>query len=63
VSWNSALATVEENAAMPHNDMMSAPMLTVVETSAFARRAEKLLSAEEHEELVFLPCASSAIGR
>ena len=38
-------------------------MLTVVETSAFARRAEKLLSAEEHEELVFLPCASSAIGR
>jgi hypothetical protein len=28
-------------------------MLTVVETSAFARRAEKLLSAEEHEELTF----------
>ena len=28
-------------------------MLTVVETSAFARRAEKLLSAEEHEELIF----------
>jgi hypothetical protein len=28
-------------------------MLTVVETSAFARRAEKLLSAEEHEELLF----------
>ena len=28
-------------------------MLTVVETSAFARRAEKLLSIEEHEELVF----------
>lgn len=28
-------------------------MLTVVETSAFARRAEKLLSMEEHEELLF----------
>jgi len=28
-------------------------MLTVVETSAFARRAERLLSVEEYEELVF----------
>lgn len=28
-------------------------MLTVVETSAFVRRAENLLSAEEHEELLF----------
>jgi len=28
-------------------------MLTVVETSAFARRAEKLLTVEEHEELIF----------
>lgn len=28
-------------------------MLTIVETSAFARRAEKLLSIEEHEELLF----------
>lgn len=28
-------------------------MLTVVETSAFARRAEKLLSIEEHEDLLF----------
>jgi hypothetical protein len=28
-------------------------MLTVVETSIFARRAEKLLSIEEHEELLF----------
>jgi hypothetical protein len=38
---------------MPHNHLVSIPMLTVVETSAFARRAEKLLSAEEHEELIF----------
>jgi len=28
-------------------------MLTVVETSAFARRAEKLLSTEEHEDRIF----------
>jgi hypothetical protein len=28
-------------------------MLTVVETSAFARRAEKLLSTDEHEDLIF----------
>jgi hypothetical protein len=28
-------------------------MLTIVETSAFARKAKKLLSTEEHEELVF----------
>jgi len=28
-------------------------MLTIVETSAFARRAEKLLSADEHAESVF----------
>ncbi|MDR3750163.1 MAG: type II toxin-antitoxin system RelE/ParE family toxin [Terracidiphilus sp.] len=38
---------------MPHNPLVSIPMLTVVETSAFARRAEKLLSIDEHEELVF----------
>jgi hypothetical protein len=38
---------------MPHSCPVSIPMLTVVETSAFARRAEKLLSTEEHEELLF----------
>jgi hypothetical protein len=38
---------------MPHNSSVSVPMLTVVETSAFARQAEKLLSEGEHEELVF----------
>jgi hypothetical protein len=32
---------------------VSIPVLTVVETSSFARRAEKLLSIDEHEELVF----------
>ena len=40
-------------AALPHDGSVSIPMLTVVETSAFARRAEKLLSIEEHEELLF----------
>ena len=32
---------------------VSSPLLTVVETSIFTRRAEKLLTEEEHEELVF----------
>ena len=31
---------------------MSDSLLTVVETSAFARRAEKLLTDEEHEDLL-----------
>jgi len=38
---------------LPHNVTVSAPLLTVVETSAFLRRAEKLLTVEEHEELLF----------
>ena len=45
--------SIDMSAAMPHNPSVSEPLLTVVETSAFARRAEKLLSSEEHEELVF----------
>jgi hypothetical protein len=40
-------------AAMPHTSFVSIPMLTVIETSAFVRRAQKLLSTEEHEELLF----------
>ena len=41
------------SAAMPHTSFMEESLLTVVETSAFARRAEKLLSTEERETLVF----------
>jgi hypothetical protein len=37
-------------------------MLTVVETTAFARRAEKLLSTEEHEELIFYPALHPGSG-
>jgi hypothetical protein len=40
-------------AAMPHTSFVSIPKLTVNETSAFVRRAQKLLSTEEHEELLF----------
>ena len=39
-------------AALPHNICMSSSLPTVVETAAFTRRAEKLLSAEEYDELV-----------
>ena len=37
---------------MPHNGLMPVPLPTVVETGAFSRRAEKLLTAEEYEELI-----------
>jgi hypothetical protein len=37
---------------MPHNPHVSRTLLTVVETSAFARRAEKLLTDEEHHDLL-----------
>jgi mRNA-degrading endonuclease RelE of RelBE toxin-antitoxin system len=43
---------LDGGAALPHTRAVSTPMLTVVETAAFARRAEKLLTAEEHEELI-----------
>jgi hypothetical protein len=46
-------AWLDGSAAMPHNHPVSVPILTIVETSVFARRAEKLLSTEEHEELIF----------
>jgi len=38
---------------MPHNPFVSRALLTVVETSAFARRAEKLFTHEEYEDLIF----------
>jgi hypothetical protein len=38
---------------LPHAGFVSTPIVTVVETNAFLRRAEKLLTQEEHEELVF----------
>ena len=50
--WRAARG-LDASAALPHNARVSSPMLTIVETSAFARRAEKLLSAEEHEDLIF----------
>jgi hypothetical protein len=37
---------------MPHTPYVSRTLLTVVETSAFAHRAEKLLTVEEHDELL-----------
>lgn len=46
------LKQLDRSAALPHNPCVSVTLLTVVETSVFARRAEKLLSKEEHEELI-----------
>lgn len=47
---------------MPHTSLVNELMLTVVETSAFARRAEKLLSSAEHEELVFYLALNPGAG-
>jgi hypothetical protein len=46
-------SAVDFSAALPHNDVVNVSLLTVVETSAFARRAEKLLTLEEYENLIF----------
>jgi hypothetical protein len=37
---------------LPHNDPVSRTLLTIVETSAFVRRAEKLLTKDEHDDLL-----------
>jgi hypothetical protein len=47
---------------MPHNLVLSRFLPTIVETSAFARRAEKLLSAQEHEELLLYLSVFYAAG-
>ena len=38
---------------MPHNAFVPSSLPTVVETSAFTRRAEALLSTQEHEDLIY----------
>jgi hypothetical protein len=43
---------LDASAAMPHTQNVREPMLTVVETAAFARRAEKLLTSGEYEEMM-----------
>jgi hypothetical protein len=37
---------------LPHNEFVSIPLLTIVETSAFAQRAEQLLTTEEYDDLI-----------
>jgi len=37
---------------LPHNAFVPSSLLTVVETSAFARKAEKLLTGEEYDDLL-----------
>jgi hypothetical protein len=47
---------------MPHNFFVNNSMLTVVETSVFAPRAEKLLSGEEREELLLYLAVNPEAG-
>jgi hypothetical protein len=37
---------------LPHTECVGIPLLTVVETSMFARRAQQLLGVEEYEDLI-----------
>jgi hypothetical protein len=45
-------SALDESAAVPHTQTVHGPLLTVVETAAFARRAEKLLTLDEYEEMM-----------
>jgi hypothetical protein len=47
---------------MPHNLGVSIPMLTVMETSAFTRRAAKLLTVDEYEDLLFYLALHAGTG-
>jgi hypothetical protein len=49
-------------AALPHHEGVSRILPTIVETSVFARKAEKLLTADEHEDLLFYLSAYYAAG-
>ena len=49
-------------AALPHHPHMRSKRITVVETSIFTRRVEKLLSAEEREALVDYLAANPEAG-
>jgi hypothetical protein len=46
-------SALDASAALPHTRTVREEMLTIVETSVFARRAEKLLDVEEYDELLF----------
>lgn len=54
--------TLDAIAAMPHHPHMGSKRITVVETSIFTRRVEKLLSAEEREALVDYLAANPEAG-
>lgn len=47
---------------MPHNGYVGPSLLTVVESSAFARKAAKLLTIDEYEELIFYLAAHCERG-
>ena len=47
---------------MPHNAFMPAPLPTVVETSIFRRKAEKLLTSEEYDDLLLYLSMFYAVG-
>jgi hypothetical protein len=54
LGWDSVTVVLTQYAALPHTALVDGSILTVVETAAFARSAEKLLTAGERDELVFM---------
>ena len=49
-------------AAMPHTFSVEEHLLTVIELSPFIRRAEKLLTSDERDQLIFLLASSPGLG-
>lgn len=47
---------------MPHNSSVAERLLTIIELSPFIRRAEKLLTPDERDQLIFLLASSPELG-
>ena len=53
---------LDDGAALPHTESMTTRLLTVVETAVFSRRADKLLTAEERQEVINFLAANPLDG-
>jgi hypothetical protein len=62
ISGPGSARRLDGSAALPHTHPVSKPILTVVETSIFTRRAEKLLTTDEQEDLIFYLALHAELG-
>jgi len=51
-----------EYAALPHTLFVSERLLTIIELSPFIRRAEKLLTSDERDRLIFTLATQPELG-